>query len=332
MMLNPKFELSMTLNTNKFQRVFDNCCNKSLCLEELDNGEYADRSLAAKGITVIFRDSQYKKKVRLLVNPCVALDDPSDIDRLIRKLDKHIFEHFDRRYTLNDFILSGMTITGDIDVGSRVNVCNYLKVIRRVGRVKGFSPICYECFDDKASFCLSGNSNDTDFLLYGLEKFVADQLRSADAGQKKLQTAGEQTKGILRAEVRLTKQKAIREYTDTTDTSDQIVEMMKNSKEIFIEIFARVVPFGDFYKMDAAVEIVRSEVKDHVMRRKMLRLLALIPEKKSLHLAQKAMNCRDVEKVMDAFAKLCLSPVTISKRHEVKQLECLYEYILGKKQ
>ena len=228
--------------------------------------------------------------------------------------------------------LSGLTITGDIDVGSRVNVCNYLKVIRRVGRVKGFSPICYECFDDKASFCLSGNSNDTDFLLYGLEKFVADQLRSADAGQKKLQTAGEQTKGILRAEVRLTKQKAIREYTDTTDTSDQIVEMMKNSKEIFIEIFARVVPFGDFYKMDAAVEIVRSEVKDHVMRRKMLRLLALIPEKKSLHLAQKAMNCRDIEKVMDTFAKLCLSPVTISKRHEVKQLECLYEYILGKKQ
>jgi len=303
MKLNQLFELSLTLNTTEFQRIFDSTCNNFPYLEALDNNEYADRSLAAKGITIIFRDSQYKKKVRLLVNPCVALDDPSDIDRLIRKLDKHIFEHFDRRYTLNDFILSGMTITGDIDVGSRVNVCNYLKVIRRVGRVKGFSPICYECFDDKASFCLSGNSNDTDFLLYGLEKFVADQLRSADAGQKKLQTAGEQTKGILRAEVRLTKQKAIREYTDTTDTSDQIVEMMKNSKEIFIEIFARVVPFGDFYKMDAAVEIVRSEVKDHVMRRKMLRLLALIPEKKYLHIAQKAMNCRDIEKVMDTFAK-----------------------------
>ena len=124
----------------------------------------------------------------------------------------------------------------------------------------------------------------------------------------------------------------IREYTDTTDTPGQIVEIMKNSTDAFMDTFARVVPFGDFYKMDAAVKIVRSEVKDSVMRRKMLRLLALIPEKKSLHLAQKAMNCRDVEKVIDAFAKLCLSPVTISKRHEVKQLECLYEYILGTKQ
>lgn len=332
MKLNQLFELSLTLNTTEFQRIFDSACNNFSYLEALDNDEYADRSLAAKGIMVIFRDSQYKKKVRLLVSPCVVLDDPSNMDKLVCKLDKHIVEYFDRRYTLDDFTLSCLTLTGDIDVGSRTNVCNYLKVIRRVGRVKGFSPISYDCFNDKDSFCLSGNSNDTDFLLYALEKFVVDQLRNADAGQKKLQTACEQTKGILRAEVRLTKQRAIREYTDTTNTPDQIVEMMKNSKEIFIEIFARVVPFGDFCKMDAAVEIVRSEVKDRVMRRKMLRLLALIPEKKSLHLAQKAMNCRDVEKVMDAFAKLCLSPVTISRRHEVKQLECLYEYILGTKQ
>ena len=155
----------------------------------------------------------------------MVLDDPSDTDKLIRKLDKHIAEYFAHRYTLDDFILSCLTLTGDIDVGSRANVYNYLKVIRRVGRVKGFSPISYDCFDDKASFCLSGKSNVTDFLLYDLEKFVADQLRNADTGQKKLQTAGEQPKGILRAEVRLTKQKAIREYTDTADTSGQIVKI-----------------------------------------------------------------------------------------------------------
>ena len=64
------------------------------------------------------------------------------------------------------------------------------------------------------------------------------------------------------------------------------------------------------------------------MRRRMLRLLTLIPEKKSLHLAQKAMNCRDVEKVMDAFARINLSPVTISKRHDVKNLENLYSYLM----
>lgn len=324
MILNQTFELSMILDTDPFRRIFD---NKVGYLKELDD-EYLDTSLAAKGITITYRDSRYKKKVRLIINVGMVVDNPSDTDKLLRKLDKRIGEYFDHNYRLDDFTLSGATLTVDINVGSREKVSDYLKVLQRIGKVKGFSPVEYECFDDKASFCLSGNSNDTDFLLYDLEAAVTGQLRNADAGRKQLQSASEQTKGMLRAEVRLTRPKAIREYTDTTDTPGQIVEIMKNSTDAFVDTFARVVPFGDFYKMDAAVKIVRSEVKDSVMRRKMLRLLALIPEKKSLHLAQKAANCRDVEKVMMAFTKINLSPVTISKRHEAKHLDNLYSYFL----
>ena len=58
-----------------------------------------------------------------------------------------------------------------------------------------------------------------------------------------------------------------------------------------------------------------------------LRLLVLIPEKKSLHLAQKAAGFRDVEKVMEAFVKINLSPVTLSKRHDAKHLDSLYSYV-----
>lgn len=324
MIINQTLELSMILDTDPFRRIFD---NKVGYLKELDN-EYLDPSLATKGITVIYRDSRYKKKVRVLINAGVVVDDPSDTDKLLRKLDKRISEYFDHRYTLENFTQSGVTLTVDIAVGSRENVSDYLKVIKRIGKVKGFSPVEYECFDGKASFCLSGNSNDTDFLLYDLERVVAGQLLNADASRKQLQLASEQTKGLLRAEVRLGKPKAVREYADATDVASQIVKMSKNSTNAFMDTFARVVPFGDFYKMDAAVEIVRSEVKDSAMRRKMLRLLALIPEKKSLHLAQKEMNCREVEKVMMAFTKINLSPVTISKRHEVKHLDNLYSYFL----
>lgn len=315
----------MALGLRYMQKVFS---TKVSYLKELDD-EYLDTSLAAKGITVIYRDSRYKKKVRILINTALIVNDPSDTDKLLRKLNKRISEYFDHKYTLDDFTLSGVTLTVDINVGSRTNVSDYLKVLQRVGKVKGFSPISYDCFDDKANFCLSGNSNDTDFLLYDLEDAVMGQLRSADAGRKQLQLASEQTKGLLRAEVRLTKPKAIREYADATDVASQIVEMTKNSINAFMDTFARVVPFGDFYKMDVAVEILRNEVKDNTMRRRMLRLLALIPEKKSIHLAQKAMNVRDIDKVMDAFTKINLSPVTLSKRHEVKHLECLYDYILN---
>jgi hypothetical protein len=258
----------------------------------------------------------------------MVVDDPSNTDKLLRKLDKRIDEYFGHKYKLDDFTLSGVTLTVDIAIGSRENVSDYLKVIKRVGKVKGFSPVSYDCFDNKASFCLSGNSNDTDFLLYDLEKAVMGQLRSADAGRKQLQAASMQTKGILRAEVKLTKPKAVREYADAADVSGQITKIVKCSADIFMETFARVVPFGDFCKMDAAVEIIRNEITDSTMRRKMLRLLTLVPEKKSLHLAQKAMNCRDVEKVMETFSRIDLSPVTISKRHEAKHLDNLYSYFL----
>ena len=59
----------------------------------------------------------------------------------------------------------------------------------------------------------------------------------------------------------------------------------------------------------------------------MLRLLDLMPEKKSLLLAQKALNYRRIDKVMKAFFDIEVAPVTISKRHDIKKLDNLYEYM-----
>ena len=312
MVINQLMELSMIVDTAPFHRIFN---AKTSYLKELDD-EYLDTSLAAKGITVIYRDSRYKKRVRILVNAGMVVDHPSNTDKLLRKLGKRISEYFDHKYKLDDFTLSGVTLTLDIAIGSRERVFDYLKVLQRVGKVKGFSPVSYNCFDSKASFCLSGNSNAIDFLLYDLEQSLTDQLQDSGMGHKKIKSVSSHTQGILRAEVKLTKPKAVRVYTNAEDTAGQIVELMKDRQQIFLDTFARIVPFGAFYTMTAAVEIVRSEVKDSTMRRKMLRLLTLIPEKRSLHLAQKAANCRDIDKVMEAFARIDLSPVTIAKRHE----------------
>ena len=108
------------------------------------------------------------------------------------------------------------------------------------------------------------------------------------------------------------------------------MELSKKCEDVFLDTFTRIIPFGDFFKKDKAMEIVWHEAKDSIMRRRMLRLLTLIPEKKSLLLAQKAMNCRDMEKIMDAFAKINLAPITISKRHNIRHLDNIYAYFLRK--
>lgn len=328
MYINQIFELTMVLDNEKFHKILDKVFSRVSYMEETEDG-YLDQSLAPKGIIVKYRDSQYKKNIKLIINSCVSMDcDKSDYEKFIRKLDKRIREYFGYKYRINDFVLSGMTLITDIDVGNRKNVSSYIQVLQRIGKVKGFSPANYECIDEKSGFCLDGISNGISFLLYDLERAIMDRRENTDISQKKLKSMIESSKGVLRAEVCLTKPKAIRAYTDAMDASEQLAALAENCKDIFLDTFIRVVPYGDLYKKNKAEEIIRSEVEDSRLRRRMLRMLTLIPEKKSLYLAQKTMNCRNIDKVMDGFTRINLSPLTISKRQDMKYLKNIYVYFL----
>ena len=328
MYINQVLELFMELDRDRFQKVLNRIYKKAGYLEG-DNEEYIDQSMASRGITVIYRNSQYKKKIKLIIEPRLVSDSKlSDTDRIIRKLDKRINEYFDFNYGLDDFILSGMRHVVDINVGNRESVQAYLKVFRRIGKVKGFSPVVYECFENIDSFCLEGNSNGIEFMIYDLEGLYRKQFREGGIGRKRFKELIKDSDGILRSEVRLAKTKAVRAYDGEEDIFSQIINLSEKRKDIFLEIFIRIIPFGDFYKKDKAEVIIRREIKDIRLRRRMLRLMELIPEKKSLYLAQKAMNYRNVEKVVEMFARINLSPITISKRQDIKWLKSIYEYLV----
>ena len=321
MYINQIFELSMVLDHERFHQVFKHIHNKNGYMEKKED-EYIDQSLEEKGITVIYRDTSYKKKIKLIVNTGQLLNGCEfDADKVTRKLNKRIGEYFDFKYKLDDFILSGMRLVMDINVGTHDAVMAYLKVLRRINRVKGFSPVSYECFEDVDSFCLDGNSNGIEFMIYDLEGLYRKQFNEGDIGRKRFKELIKESEGILRTEVWLAKTKAVRAYAGEKNIFRQIINLCEKRQDIFLEIFVRIIPFGDFYKKGKAEEIIRREIKDTRLRRRMLRLVELIPEKRSLYLAQKAMECRNMEKVVEAFAKINLSPVTISKRQDAKRLK-----------
>lgn len=322
------FELTMVLDHERFHQVFKNVHIKDGYMEKKEE-EYVDRSLEEKGITVIYRDSQYKKKIKLIVNTGYLLGNGEhDPNKIARKLNKRIGEYFGCKYKLNDFILSGMRFVTDIDVGTHDEVATYLKVFRRIGRVKGFSPVSYECFENVDCFCLEGNSNGIEFMIYDLEGLYRKQFNKGDIERKRFKEFIKEAEGILRAEVRMTKIKAVRAYVDEEDISEQIITLSVKRRNIFLETFVRIIPYGDFYKKGKAEEMIRAEIMDDRLRRRMLRLVALIPEKKSLYLAQKAMKYRKIEKVMEAFAMINITPITISKRQDVKCLKNIYNFLL----
>ncbi|SDF10750.1 hypothetical protein [Sporomusa acidovorans] len=325
MYLNYVFELSMVLDNEKFHNLLTRVCKQT---EYLNDHKYIDQTLSSKGIVVTYQDKQYKKKVQITINSNVMLEG-GDLDsgKLIHKLERCVHDYFGSICNLNDFNLKRMIFMADIDVGSRAKVSAYIKVLQKIGKVKGFSPLSYDCMDADIGFCLDGNSNGIQFLIYDLEGLLASQFRKNETNHKKMKSIIKNSEGILRAEIRLTQPKTVRAYTDENDTSKQLAVLLENSREIFLATFVRVVPFGAFYKKDMAVEIIQREVKNMTFRRRMLRLVALVPEKKSLLLAQKALNYRKVDDVMKTFAKINVSPITISKRHDVKHLKCLYYYL-----
>lgn len=331
MCINHIFELSMILDCDRFHKVFKRAYINIGCMGNKED-EYIDQSLEKKGITIIYRDSQYKKKIKLIVNAGRLLDGgKSEPDRIVRKLNKHIGEYFDFMYRINDFYLSRVKLVTDINVGSHENVQAYLKVLRRIAKVKGFSPISYKCFEDVDSFCLEGNSNGVEFMIYDLKELYRRRLNEDGIGRKRVKEVVKETEGILRTEVWLTKPKVVRIYVVGEDISKQIITLSKKCQDIFLDTFARIIPFGDFYKKAKAEEIIRREIKDNRLRRQMLWLVALIPEKKSLYLAQKAMKCRNIEKIMEAFTEINVSPVTISKRQNVKGMKSIYKYLIDGK-
>lgn len=297
-----------------------------------------DDALAAEGIMIEYHAHAYRKSIKLRVNPSEVLGGrdlklwkPSDrnIEELIERLNEHIEDYFDSNYTLDDLILSRVEFTANLNVG-RENVPAYIRLMHKIGRVKGFAPkysvLDYATGDIKKerSFDLEGKTNGIAFTIYDKE---------ADLKEKGKKEKARKAEGILRAEVRLKKRKAVQEALcqfgnpDTLTTEEQIALVSKKCKQIFGRTFAGIVPYGNSYRLKDAEQIVSASNLKAKRKDKMLRLMRLVPKKKSLYLAFKELNVRNKDDVLVWFAELNVSPITVSKREDLSSLKNIYDYL-----
>ena len=107
----------------------------------------------------------------------------------------------------------------------------------------------------------------------------------------------------------------------------RIADLATNSMNICAKVILKVIPFGDNVKQLRAKKIIEEKAADKTMKNKMRRLVELIPIKKSLLLAQKQLNDRNIDSIMMEFATIGLSPVCISKRQEIDYLENIYSFL-----
>lgn len=302
------------------------------------NDVRVDDFLASNGITVEYHNCKFRKMIKLRINPSEVLGgndlklwkpNNNNIKKLINALNFHMDNYFDSRYELNDFILTRAEFTSNLDVGKK-NISAYINLMYRIGKVKKYSPKYSKAdysigrIDKEHSFDLEGNTNGIVFTVYDKE---------ADCKKKNKEEKLKKAKGILRVEVRLkgrkTIQQALHNFMDKNNlTTDKEIKIIaEKSTDIFMDSFVDIIPCGDFYRLNVAEEIINSSDYKKKDKEKMIRLLRLIPEKKSFYLAVKELNVRNMDDIMLMFAKLNVSPVTISKREPVDYLRNLYEYL-----
>lgn len=306
--------------------------------KHISNDVRVDDSLASHGIMVEYHDYDFRKMIKFRVNPSEVLGgndlklwEPNNrnINKLLKLLDILIANYFDSCYGLDDLMLTRVEFTANLNVGKE-NVPAYINLMYKIGKVKKFSRK-YNNLDyatgrikKEHSFDLEGKTNGIGFTVYDKE---ADLAKRGKEGKAK------KAKGILRIEIRLKKRKALEKALDDLSdnsrmtTSEEIKLAAKKSKEIFFDTFVDIVPYGDFYRLKEAEELVMASKFKKNQKDKMLRLLRLIPEKKSLYLALKELNVRNADDVIERFAKLNVSPITISKRADIDFLKNLYSYL-----
>ena len=340
------FELTLETNAKSFNSLLSSAYRMAKkdkhrighSTRHTSNDVRVDDALASKGIMVEYHNREFRKTIRLRVNPSEVLGGsdlklwkPSthNVEELIERLNEHIDDYFDSSYTLNDLILSRVELTVNLDVGKK-NVPAYISLMHKIGKVIGFSAK-YSKSDYAAggihkehSFDLESKTNGIAFTLYDKE---------ADLRSKGKKEKAKKAEGILRAEVRLKKRKAVRaaihefDDPDNLSTEEQIALVSKNCSQIFLDTFVAIVPYGDFYKLKEAEQLISTSDFKTKRKDKLLKVLKLVPKKKSLYLAFKEAKIRDKDEVLRWFAQLNVSPITISKREGPKHLKNLYDYL-----
>lgn len=295
------YELSVMPKPDTFYELLEHASDVH-ALPDAD-GEYIDTSSIEKGMAVRYCDGRIKK-IGTLFNVPYSTDEPADPQETLQSMEKRIRKYVSKEFRLGDFQLSRLIIATDLKLDKENRAEDYMAVLRRVGNVKGYTLHSERKSGKCACHHWQGNSNNTNVILRCPKEHTH-----------------------LNLAVQMLKSSAVRAYTQESEAPAQIIKSLTSLEGSLVTLLSNVIPFGRFLKKADAIEQIRSQIPDDTLRRKMIRILEMIPEKKSLKKTMKVSGYRNPKDILLSFAHIDLSPVTISKRMSVRKLENLYMYL-----
>lgn len=213
----------------------------------------------------------------------------------------------------------------NVDVGSPENVTQYIKQLYKTNMRKSYKirGLRNTAINKTVGFTTEYEQDGTELAVYNKKHQLEDALG----------IPADEYKNILRIEFRLKKQSTINKYVDDTlSNTGKILSLIENSKDIIKTVLPKLLPGGDYYKLDKAIDIVYELEKDTRLRRTMEQFLRLTAEKHGLKSARAAMKSvgitdRYITRLLKSFEEIEVNPVALKKNSKQKFLPSLYRYL-----
>lgn len=261
----------------------------------------------------------------LLHGEYVKLITYDEAEQAMRLAERMITDWMGEDYSCDKLTLCRVDLCVNVDVGSPENVTQYIKQLYKINMRKSYKirGLRNTAINKTVGFTTEYEQDGTELAVYNKKHQLEDALG----------IPADEYKNILRIEFRLKKQSTINKYVDDTlSNTGKILSLIENGKDIIKTVLPKLLPGGDYYKLDKAIDIVYELEKDTRLRRTMEQFLRLTAEKHGLKSARAAMKSvgitdRYITRLLKSFEEIEVNPVALKKNSKQKFLPSLYRYL-----
>lgn len=331
------FELRLEVKPCEIRKIRDWLYSKSIPIKKYDDGTLNVLSYANRGVRIKFIPNNYKPHFAFIINlrevlengNLVDLIDPVDVEEAINQVNGMIVNFFGVCHNIDTLKLCRIDCCVNISVGSQEAVDTYLKLLNyKLGNAKGYkvkninSPNRY-C---KNEFRAENGKSGIVLSIYNKMAQLLSINRKAEA---------ERAEGILRLEVQLKRHSTITQLLSQELSNSEIIKRaVLHSREIISMVLFKVIPRGNYHKLDDAIELVNCNIARKKMRQRMIRLLEFSSKLHSISLAKDKLFSEDKKlsegyyrDMLAEFSDLNLNIVTLGRRCKFSYLKGLGEFI-----
>ena len=304
-----------------------------ICSNENEDEHYAG-IFQGKGIRVILKRTKISGYYDFIIslNNLLGTEEnfrlirPENLQLALDTAEEMLVGEFGEEFSINNLVLYRVDQCINLNVGTSENVREYIYLLYRSEMKKGYK-------------VLSGNSSDFDVnnsytvrnIDEGLEVSFYDKKKELEQRNCEADNA----EGTLRVELRILRRKALERQTPNCATNrDRIECCMRASRSKIVGIAHMLLLDADYYPYKKACGMVKKQVANKKLRKRMLDMLKLTKKEFSVRKAKEKLfelhpklKHEYYNMMIEKFESIGVNVVTLDKDNEVKSLPSLFEYL-----